>query len=83
MHSNYQVLNDHPCHSIKTFTEIIVVPLHYLALYHHYAIALWASLAALLAYTVATYAMHTARAVPQESSPVALMAAHESTDMAP
>jgi len=76
MHSNYTVLNDHPSHTVKTITEIIVVPLHYLALYHHYAIALWASLVALVAYSAATYALHTARAVPQESSPAELMSAN-------
>jgi len=45
---------------MKVMTEIVVVPLHYLFLYHQYTIAFWSGLMALSVYLFATLNFHPA-----------------------
>jgi len=46
--------------NVKVATEIVIVPLHYLFLYHQYTVAFWSGLMALSVYLVATLNFHPA-----------------------
>lgn len=59
----YQSPIEHQCHVVKTFTEMLVLPLHYLTILDLHLVASWASAAVLVAYAVATYGLHSARSV--------------------
>ncbi len=47
-------------HTIKTSTEIIVVPLHYAALFHQHFLAFCVGVTTLVIYTGATVMFHMA-----------------------
>ena len=52
--------NEHYYSKTKVVTEIVIVPLHYLFLYHEYTIAFWSGLIALSVYLFATLSFHPA-----------------------
>jgi hypothetical protein len=68
MNSYYQSPLEHGCHAVRTITEILVVPLHYLAIFDLHLLAYCMSAATLLAYLAATYGLHAARSASQGAS---------------
>jgi len=65
MNSYYQSPLEHGCHAVRTITEIMVVPLHYLAVFDLHFLAYCISAATLVAYLAATYGLHAARSASQ------------------
>jgi hypothetical protein len=54
----YQSPLEHHCHVVRTVSEMLVVPLHYLAILDLHLVASWVSAATLVAYALATYGLH-------------------------
>jgi hypothetical protein len=52
---------EHNCHAVRTISEMLVVPIHYLAILDQHLVATWIGAATLLAYALATYGLHAAR----------------------
>jgi hypothetical protein len=69
MNNEYQAMLEHHCHVIRSITEFLVVPIHYLALVSSHLLASWISAATLLAYVAATYGLHAVRVASEGSSP--------------
>ena len=65
----YQSPLEHHCHVVRTVTEILVVPLHYLAILDLHFLASWASAATLVAYALATYGLHARSVAVPATSP--------------
>ncbi|WP_136524128.1 hypothetical protein [Geomonas ferrireducens] len=61
---------EHHCHVVRTITEMLIVPIHYLVILDLHLIASWIGAATLLAYTLATYGLHTVRATALVVAPL-------------